>query len=451
MLGTSKAIAIAVVAVVVVAGAGVALFALGGGKDRISIDAVLEVYGNANGDGRIDQADIDLVREIIAGAKSFEDHPLADANYDGVVDEKDIQQIERIISASSADGVRVYHINNYNGEKIVVDTLYPITSAIGTGMSNTLLVFKYLGIVGEFKGFSWNSVPDSVLFSEYMYLFTESKRLSPSAFNIDIDKASNLVDSDNITAVITDNGVNSLLNEEALLEGAGIDVVRIQHASVYSDEYASAITMVAFLFDTDGKGYMDKCADLIEWYEDFLTDLDNRLDGVRGSVSAVASSMNRYVSTARSDYANVLRMAGASFPLTDIESASGTVFGYDGASDTWLNAYDVDYIVCISTSTDAFSWYGGTVVSSGAATLKAHMGNFRTLECFEKGNVYAISGDMPVMLRIAYAAQIFYGGDFGPDYAYNLHVDFVKRFFGWDEGMVKGKPFSVSMGDLGVS
>ncbi|MCL2147832.1 MAG: dockerin type I repeat-containing protein [Methanomassiliicoccaceae archaeon] len=448
MISTSKMIAIAVVAVVVVAGAGVALFALGGGKEKIIIDAELEVYGNANGDGRIDQADIDLVREIIAGARSFEDHPLADANYDGVVDEKDVQQIERIINATSTNKVRIYHINHYGDEVSVVDTLYPITSAAATSDLVGLLIFKYLGIVDELKGFAFSATVDDVLFSEFMPNMTEDRRIGLNVYTVDVDMASNLVDRYGITAIVTQSHTSYLSSEVGLLEGAGIDVVRIQSGAVDSKEYMSTILFTAFMFDTDGKGYMDKCEGLINWYEDFLTDLDGRLGGVPKRVTAVASSMTTYVSTGRSEYAYVLQAAGADYVLSDL-GIPGTSVSYVGASDTWLNAYDFDYLVCMRGSSAAIgSWYGDTV---STAVLASQLDNFSTLECYEKNNVYVICGELPVMLRIAYTAQALYGDVFGPDYAYNLHVDFVKRFFGWDESMIKDKPFLFSMEDLGLT
>lgn len=447
---TNKVIVIAVVAVVIAAGIGVAMLVMNDSKERISIDAALEVYGNANNDNRIDQADIDLIRDIIAGDASFGDHPLADANHDGYVNEEDIEQVTRMINANSNNKVRIYHINHYDGERKVEETLYPITSAIATGAANSLLIFKYLGIVDELKGISYSSAPDSALFPEYMGLVGEDKRLDTSATRINVDKASNLVDRDGVTAAITADNRSYLQNEEILLEGAGIDVIRVQPASVDSREYMSTVLLIAFLFDTDGKGYMDKCAAMTEWYEDFLTDLNSKLSGIRNKATAVASSSNNVVSTGSSDYTDVLRAAGALFPLTDIDAASATA-NYNGSSDTWLNAYDVDYVICLRTSTTAFSWYGGTALTDGASTLRTYANNWRTLECYENNNVYVICGDMPVMLRIAYVAQTLYGDVFGPDYAYDLHVEFAEKFFGWDESMIRGKAFVASMEALGIA
>ena len=97
-----------------------------------------------------------------------------------------------------------------------------------------------------------------------------------------------------------------------------------------------------------------------------------------------------------------------------------------------------------------FSWYEGTAITKGSSTLKNYMSFFQTLECYQKGNVYVVCGDMPVVLRIAYIAQILYPNIFGQDFAYNYNLEFVQKFFGWDESMVKNKPFYVSMSDVGL-
>ncbi|MDR0523069.1 MAG: dockerin type I repeat-containing protein [Candidatus Methanoplasma sp.] len=450
MISKTKLAVIAVVAIVAVAAIGIAVL-VNGDKERVTIDAQLEVYGNANNDDRIDDGDIAVIEKIIAGDLSFDDHPLADANYDGKVDQADIDMVRQIIDADSSHKVRIYHVNHFDGKSVVADTLYPITSAVSTGAANSILIYKYLGIVSEIKGLSYSVVPDSVLFSEYQGIVNESKRLETSSTRINVDKVSNLVTGEGVTAAITADNRSYLANEEKQLEAMGVDVVRVQPASVDSGEYMSTILMIAFLFDTDGKGYMERCGELTKWYEDFLTDLGGKLSKVKDRVSAVASSSNTSVSTSSSDYTEALIAAGATFPLADRNAASASD-NYNGASDTWLNKYELDYVVCIRTSAAGFSWYGGTADTAGKATLTGYINNFKTLKCYQEGkNVYVLCGDMPVMLRIAYAAQIFYPGEFGSGYAEGLHIDFAEKFFGWDESMVKGKAFYVSMDGLGIA
>ncbi|TQS84874.1 hypothetical protein A3207_02295 [Candidatus Methanomassiliicoccus intestinalis] len=74
---------IAVIAVVIVLlVASLSYVFLKGDDDNSSesLDALLEVYGNANNDAKIDENDISIVQDIISGNKLFEDYPFADAN-----------------------------------------------------------------------------------------------------------------------------------------------------------------------------------------------------------------------------------------------------------------------------------------------------------------------------------------------------------------------------------
>jgi iron complex transport system substrate-binding protein len=64
-------------------------------------DCMLQIFGNANMDDRIDELDIAYVEGIIEGANVSTN--LSDANYDGKIDDKDIEQIEKIISGEETN------------------------------------------------------------------------------------------------------------------------------------------------------------------------------------------------------------------------------------------------------------------------------------------------------------------------------------------------------------
>jgi iron complex transport system substrate-binding protein len=72
------------------------LLFVGTSASAVSIDHTLKVFGNANMDDAIDEADIEYVQGVIDGTN--EETELADANYDGEIDEEDIAQIELIIA-----------------------------------------------------------------------------------------------------------------------------------------------------------------------------------------------------------------------------------------------------------------------------------------------------------------------------------------------------------------
>ncbi|MCX6676635.1 MAG: ABC transporter substrate-binding protein [Methanothrix sp.] len=64
-------------------------------------DYTLEIFGNANMDGNIDQKDIDYVEGVINGINPATN--LSDANYDGKIDTLDVYQIKKIMNRNETE------------------------------------------------------------------------------------------------------------------------------------------------------------------------------------------------------------------------------------------------------------------------------------------------------------------------------------------------------------
>jgi iron complex transport system substrate-binding protein len=67
----------------------------------VASEFTLNIYGNANMDGAIDDSDKDLLKEIIVGTK--EKTALSDANLDGKIDSSDIDLVDKIIKYEPAN------------------------------------------------------------------------------------------------------------------------------------------------------------------------------------------------------------------------------------------------------------------------------------------------------------------------------------------------------------
>ncbi len=64
-------------------------------------DFTLEIFGNANMDNTIDEADVALLGEIINGSK--EATLLSDADLNGNVDDSDVQLVREIIKGNETE------------------------------------------------------------------------------------------------------------------------------------------------------------------------------------------------------------------------------------------------------------------------------------------------------------------------------------------------------------
>lgn len=116
----NKIAAIVVIAIVVIAAAAAGVYLLAGDDneddptiDLVGNDVYLEIFGNANGDYRLDDADIEIIEGYVSGEIPEDElirvadadegvvRYLADANCDGVVDSEDVTYLESIMDRSA--------------------------------------------------------------------------------------------------------------------------------------------------------------------------------------------------------------------------------------------------------------------------------------------------------------------------------------------------------------
>jgi iron complex transport system substrate-binding protein len=97
----------------------------------------LNIYGNANMDENIDEADISYVQEIING--DCKSTTLADANHDGKVDALDLDQIKRIINGD-AKNLTVIDAQNRS-----VTLNLPIEKAVGVN-TGAIEIMRDIGV-----------------------------------------------------------------------------------------------------------------------------------------------------------------------------------------------------------------------------------------------------------------------------------------------------------------
>ena len=441
------------------------------------IKPVLEVYGNVNEDITIDAKDIEVLNSAIANGKTA-DYKYADANHDGKVDADDVTYIQSIIDATPADPVNIYHINRSNKGDYYSWSKAPVDAVVGTGAGNMFTMYKYLGIesagTGPLKGIAYYSKIDSTLYAEYQSFFSSTYRVGDSAGFFNIEKVTDMITSKGVKAIFTADTMSSYLcgsndsypncyTEQGAID-AGLGVYRFAPAAADMSIYLSDLAMMAFVLDRSN----DVVTVLEAWCETFFTDLNEKLESHIGKdtkqVRAVASSMAtytkkgdgtidtyNYVSSPSSDYTDVIKAAGAYFALGDYDfKGSSTSAKYTDLGE-WLADYKIDKIVNIRTGS-GYSWYAGDVLANATAKGKVTtvMQAFEKSEPYYNNQVYVISGDMAVPLRIAYAAVVLYPDIFSEEWAQNYNISH-SAIIGISANTVKTGTFAVSMSDVGLS
>lgn len=408
-------------------------------KDSTNIEAALEVYGNADNNYKIDDSDIDVIQNIIDKKEGYtlDKYPLADAYKDGVVDDKDIDQVKKII-AGGDDGkqFQVWYINHstdttaYPDGTYVADMTWPVKKCVANGAANALIIYEMVGIRDNIVGINYSSgsPPDPKVYAHYNAmpsLGTSTQYITESLLT---DCVTN---NPGTTAVITADNKSYLngssgVSEKYIEETLHLDVVRIEHAAVDPNDYSSAVLMIGFMFQKE-----TKAQEAAEWVTEVFKDITEKTNTVDKKVRVLASSYQTYVSARNSDYADVTIKAGGEYTL-GIENVSSVYFTGSKKDPTIFNPdKQPDVIICIRTGSGFLksSWYDSSS-NWDTAEMKSQLSNYSEFNCYGAKKVYTISGDMPIVARVLYAAVILYPDLFTVEKADELHQEFVDKFLG---------------------
>lgn len=423
----TKVIALVAVVVVVAAGSIGAVVLLNNNNNSsekyYAIDGALNVYGNADGDYKIDSNDLSVMQDIIDGKKRFAHYPLADANLDKKVDSADKELVQKIINKEECT------INIINQKKTAGNydssVKWPVKSAIATGSSNNLLLFTFAGINDKIHGICYSTTPDWGMFPYYK----DVARLGEKSTAISIDAANDTVKAHSVTALISDY-TDSTISNEAEFNKKGIDVIRVSAAVTDPDKYASQLLLLGFLFDTT-----TKAMEYAEWNTKVLNDIKEKVSTIAPeNLKSVVTSNSKevagkgiWVSAGVSDYRSVMEYAGGVYAIPDsydIYSISSSKTGaYYKTGDTWLAENNPDYIISMRVST----WYSGTV--NKVSLWEESLSTFNDTSAYINHKVYVMTGDAPITVRIAYAAAILYPDVFTMEWANGVNKDMMEKFF----------------------
>jgi len=403
----------------------------------------------------IDGKDINLIQTIIDNGLDWKtDYPFADANYDGNVNSDDIAYVQKIMNASADNQVTVYHYNENPSGYYVVDTKYPITSALSSSAQTTIIMLKTLGIVSEIKGTSFTytdqSMYDQYVFGDYFDVMTEGCRISSKSVGVDVDTASNFVTEYGCSAYVYSSSSSTLTNASTI-EGAGIDLIQVADGMSDVGDYTSAVLLIGFLFGTSVNEYQETAIKFADWINDYYNDLQEHLesvyDGTVEQVSGIASTMTQYVAVKGSSNVDVIEGAGLSCPVADTVSVGSTSLKYVGGTDTWLNYMDVGVLVALRGSSDGWSWFDKdyTTCPDYFANL---LNNFSSLQCCQNGNAIVVSTMMPAPLKSGIIAEYAYSNLFDDGWAESYLADFYMTFWGWSEEQCDGLQYYMTQEEV---
>ena len=401
--------AIAVVAVVVVAGCAVMLTGGKGGSSGgdDTGDALGLVYGNANGDNKIDSADLEIIEKITNGDLKFSDYPLADANRDGKVDNNDYGKVLDFIDGKS---MTVYVKDS---SQTVKSVKYPINGIFATGGTNSRVVYQVLDLEDKMVANATNDYI-SPLLDKTLYdkrANGDIKVVTTGATTADFTELSKLTFS---LAIVEYSGMNTgYLDDKGSqwFSDFGVDVLAISADNF--EELEKAVTTIGILVGSE-----TQAKQLTDMLDNTLSTIKTKLGSKYGTATVMDIVMSNSVSGTDADYYHLTELAGGK----NLADWSDSTRAFDPAKDPWLydSKYNPDYLVHYRSMT-----YGDTVDKS---TLSGFVPYFQKTAAYMAGDYYLINGAAPLPVRLAYTASVMYQDDLDANWYMEIFQDYVDTF-----------------------
>ncbi len=411
---TQKAVAVLAVVVVIAAAAGALILLSDRDPGRPGAVGSSAVYGNVNGDCYIDDRDVAVVQDIIDGRRDLADWPLADANLDGTVDEADLDIVRK---ASKGEGTTLYVVDS---DGAPVELPYPITDhATGAG-TNFRSIIAVLGLAdGMLANTTSNSISGSL--DRGLYEGRQSGRIADlssgfSDVHLTVEDVTLMVNL-GVKVYLAENTGDMTPDEDivTLMEGAGIRYILLNCKE--TDECLATARCLGIMFQRE-KAAEDYCA----WCEGVTSAIVGNEGDRFGTVTCLCATMTNYVSGTSSDYYGAsLKVGGDN--LADWEKS---ILKFN-AGDTWLydHKYDAEFMFHFRSTTFP------TVGESYFDSARTYFGETYT---FKSGGYYLINGVIPLPVRNALMAEIMYPDCFQSGWADGLFQYYFEHFLGqaWD-------------------
>jgi iron complex transport system substrate-binding protein len=397
-----------------------------------SLNLVLEIYGNANMDDKIDANDIEYVRRINNGTASTT--RFADANNDGTIDQQDIDQINSIINGNATK------LTLLDGNGNVITVSLPVNRIVIEYIQNAELV-RVLGIENKVVGIDFAVEKlKSIYFPENADRIVSVGQLYTPDYE--------LVLSLNPDMLLTFSNTPSAISEKASkLPGVDVVFLGLYYPNVTHPEasaFFQGILKAGYIFNK-----VDKATEYANW-------LLNLINTIRDRTSTLTESQKQKVlltnypyttSTTIKAYATldtlgqVCILAGGA----NIAASLPTYFNSSSVNidAEWIIQQNPDYIF-LHTVRYTFSGVMNADPAQGmdvddVTSIRNCLQNytsqpmFASVNAFKNNHVYIIAGDfrnnaMGGVLGAVYLSKVLYPDLFSDWNPQTIHQEYITRF-----------------------
>ena len=422
---SSKSLIIAVVAIVVVAagaGAFVVLSNNNGSSNEKAADVAGSyglVYGNADGDTKFSDADLNIIKKVMDTPSLLKDYPLADADNNGTVEQADYDFVKSLVDGTQPADATVKVIDAL---KNVVTVPFPLKSIFFFGQVNGRTVANVLDLQDNIVCLATNDTYLNDIDKELMSVTNAEgfsgkiPRLTSNANETDISDLSKTTFQ---AAILEESGMGGYNGDAArsFYDSIGAKVLQFNFDSATTS--LQSVATIGILVQKS-----DKAANYIDLVEDVTDTIKNKTGSKFGTATVLSVVMSNSVSGTPSDYYAATVLAGGK-NIADWTTSTKKFNPSNG--DTWLyeSKYNANYMI-------HFKSMAGHTLDMDAETikdnLKEYSAYFSETTMFKNGGYYLLNGLIPLPARLAYMAEVMYTDSVGKGYGATVFQDFVDSF-----------------------
>lgn len=235
----------------------------------------LDIFGNANMDDTIDEADIDYLRGVISGTNPATN--LSDANYDGTIDDRDIEQIQKIISREETKLI----LRDSSGNVVMIKT--PVKSIIPVNR-NAAEALRTIKASESIVGFSESALNDKSYFPEFQGVESVGSAKMP-----DLEKI--LKQNPDLVVYYGTQWTSDYKTINDTLKKANPDISVIGLDCFKPETYVEDILKLGYIV-----GKVEDAEQFVDWYDD-------KMDKIKGALEDVPEEAKpRVYEGGRSDF-----------------------------------------------------------------------------------------------------------------------------------------------------
>ena len=404
----------AVIIVIVIAVAAIAAAAIftGGdddhGKDIPDVAAGFgTVYGNADGNCSIDDTDLAIIESIMSGDRQLKDFPFADANADGKIDSADIEIVKDIMNKTETT------VKVLDTQDKIVDVKYPVENFMVLSGSNLAPLMNILDVSDKVVAAAYNRF-DEIRDHGICEGIEQGRivKLTVNGTAADMDAISKLDTHTMFTEYGSHYDLDSDKNIKTMNDW-GIDVLCMDCRDPGDDTRAMAVFGILLDRSEQAQSYIDFVDSVYKEIKDIEGDKF-------GTATALLSGKNVGLSGRSSGYTALLEELAGGKNVADWEESNKKFELHDPVLLSEKYRSDIALLGAISNySGDGFS----------EKDIASYKEKYSDLDVWKNGEVYIYSTSVPIVCRVAYFAEALYPDLFEDGWANEVHQRFVDTYF----------------------